>query len=203
MSSKQFTEERGARITKPHRANLNRRHFLLGMVAISATAIIPAAISCSASPIHDVHNQLTDYDFATLMAVQNHLFPTTKDAPGAKELNAATYYSWTLMDTEKDPEVVQKMRDGLKWIEEEAQKLFQKSFVKLSPTQKEEALRSLEKEGYGESWISLTLTNLFEALLSDPIYGANTNQTGWKWLDHTPGLPRPTVENTYKNKIAW
>lgn len=203
MSSKQFTEERGTRITKPHRTTLNRRHFLLGMVAISATAIIPTAISCSASPIHDVHNQLTDHDFATLMAVQDHLFPTTADAPGAKELNAATYYSWTLMDTEKDPDVIQKMRDGLKWIEDEAEKLFKTSFVKLSSTQKEEALRSLEKEGYGESWISLTLTNIFEALLSDPIYGANTNQSGWTWLDHTPGLPRPTDENTYKNKIAW
>ncbi len=199
MASKQFTDDLGTRITKPHRTTLNRRHFLLGMVAISVTAVVPSVISCSASPIHDVHNQLTDFDFATLTAVQNHLFPTTDDAPGATELHAATYYSWTLMDTEKDPKVIQKMRDGLKWIEEEAQKLYQNSFVSLSHNQKETALRSLEKEGYGESWISLTLTNIFEALLSDPIYGANTNQSGWKWLDHTPGIPRPTAENIYKN----
>lgn len=199
MASKQFTDDLGTRITKPHRTTLNRRHFLLGMVAISVTAVVPSVISCSASPVHDIHNQLTDFDFATLMAVQNHLFPATEDAPGAHDFNAATYYSWTLLDTEKDPVVIQKMRDGLKWIDEEAQKYYQKSFVTLNTTEKESALRSLEKEGYGESWISLTLTTIFEALLSDPIYGANSRQSGWKWLDHAPGIPRPTETNTYKN----
>ena len=127
------------------------------------------------------------------------LFPTTKNSPGAKDLNAATYFSWKLMDTEEDPAILQKLRDGLKWIEEESQKLFQKSFVKLSDSEKEQALRSLEKESYGESWISLTLTHIFEALLSDPVYGSNTSQSGWQWLEHTPGIPRPTELNTYKN----
>ncbi|MFT4754388.1 MAG: gluconate 2-dehydrogenase gamma chain [Salibacteraceae bacterium] len=199
MSSKQFFEDKGTRISKPHRTKLNRRHFLLGMVAVSAASIVPSVISCAASPIHDIHNQLTDFDYATLVAVQNHLFPTSMDVPGASDFHAATYYSWNLMDTEEDPAVIQKMRDGLKWIEEEAQTLFQKQFVNLSDTEKENALRSLEKEGYGESWISLTLTQIFEALLSDPIYGSNTNQAGWKWLAHSAGVPRPTKANTYKN----
>ena len=199
MSSKQFSKDFGTRVSKPHRVTLNRRHFLLGVVAISATAIIPTAISCSASPIHDIHNQLTDADFAILMAVQDHLFPTSEDSPGAKEVNAATYFSWTLMDTEKDPEIVQQLRDGIKWIDEEAQELFSKSFIDLNFNEKETALRSLEKESYGENWISMVLTNIFEALLSDPIYGSNTNETGWKWLEHAPGIPRPTQKNMYKS----
>lgn len=203
MSNKHFPEDVGSSGVKPNRTTLNRRHFLLGMAAISTSAIIPSVLSCSASPIHDVHNQLTDFDFATLMAVQDHLFPATENSPGAKDLNAATYYSWTIMDSEQDPAITQKMRDGLKWIEEESQKLYGKSFVKLSEERREKALRSLEKEGYGESWISLTLTNIFEALLSDPIYGSNTNKSGWNWLEHTPGVPQPNQNNIYKNSVQW
>jgi gluconate 2-dehydrogenase gamma chain len=169
------------------------------MAAISATVIIPSAISCSASPIHDIHNQLTDADFATLSSVQEHLFPADKNSPGAEDILAATYFSWCLMDTEKDPVVIQQLRDGIKGIQEESQKLFSKKFVDLSFNEKEKALRSLEKESYGEHWISMVLTNIFEALLSDPLYGANSTESGWKWLDHTPGMPRPTETNTYKN----
>ncbi|MGB0806881.1 MAG: gluconate 2-dehydrogenase subunit 3 family protein [Salibacteraceae bacterium] len=199
MSSKNFTEDLGTRILKPHRTKLNRRHFLLGIAAISVTAIVPGAISCSASPVHDIHNQLTDFDFATLTSVENHLFPTSKNSPGAIDINAPTYFSWCLMDTEKDPMVIRQLRDGIKNIEEEAQKMFTKKFVDLSFSEKEQALRSLEKERYGENWISMVLTNIFEALLSDPIYGANSSQSGWNWLEHTPGIPRPTKANIYKN----
>jgi hypothetical protein len=199
MGSKQFSEISDSKTTKPHRTSINRRHFLLGIVAISTAAIIPTAISCSSSPIHDVHNQLTEFDFATLIAVQNHLFPARENSPGAEQLHAATYYSWTLMDKEEDPAITQKMRDGLKWIEETSQDLFKTSFMELSDEQKEIALRTLEKESYGESWISLTITRIFEALLSDPIYGSNTSEAGWKWLDHTAGIPRPTQTNKYKN----
>lgn len=203
MSSKQFTNNPNNRESKPRRVSLSRRHFLLGMAAISATAIIPSAISCSATPIYDIHNQLTDTDFATLIAVQNHLFPKGDNSPGAEEIHAAPYFCWCLMDSEEDEEVTQKLRDGLKWIEEESQKLFSEKFIDLDQPQKEQALRSLEEKGYGSSWISLVLTKIFEALLSDPIYGSNTNSTGWKWLEHTPGMPRPTSKNTYKNIVKW
>jgi len=41
------------------------------------------------------------------------------------------------------------------------------------------------------------LTLIFEALLLDPIYGVNTNNIGWNWLNHDPGVPRPNKENMY------
>jgi len=38
---------------------------------------------------------------------------------------------------------------------------------------------------------------IFEALLVDPVYGGNPNGIGWKWLEHQPGLPRPTADKRY------
>ena len=34
-------------------------------------------------------------------------------------------------------------------------------------------------------------------MISDPIYGFNTNESGRKWLEHEAGYPRPTKETMY------
>ena len=36
-----------------------------------------------------------------------------------------------------------------------------------------------------------------EALLADPVYGGNFDQTGWRWLSHQPGFPRPSADKTW------
>lgn len=191
----------GTRILKPHRTHLTRRHFLLGVAAVSVSAVIPLTISCSSTPVHDIHGQLSDEDFSTLIQVQNHLFPSDSNSPGAEDLHAATYLTWVLSDPKKDPEDVQQLKDGLKWINETSKTLFDSNFNDLGFDEKEKALRTLETESYGKSWISIVLTNIFEALLSDPIYGSNTNKSGWNWLEHAPGNPRPTAVNKY-NPVA-
>ena len=191
MGNKIITGGQQIRVMKPHRTHLSRRHFLLGMAAVSAAAIIPITIACSATPVHDIHGQLSDDDFATLMAVQNHLFPTDKNSPGAIDLNAASYFTWVLTDPEKDEEDKVQMRDGIGWTNETADETYSKKFVDLYTDEKEKVLRLMANESWGESWLSVVLTNIFEALLSDPIYGSNTNESGWKWLEHTAGNPRP------------
>ena len=201
MGNKLITGEQQIRVMKPHRTHLSRRHFLLGIAAISAAAIIPTTIACSATPVHDIHGQLSDDDFATLMAVQNHLFPTDKNSPGAIDLNAASYFTWVLTDSEKDEEDKIQMRDGIGWTNETAEETYSKKFVDLYTDEKEKVLRLMANEGWGESWLSVVLTNIFEALLSDPVYGSNTNESGWKWLEHTAGNPRPEKENMY-NPVA-
>ena len=39
---------------------------------------------------------------------------------------------------------------------------------------------------------------IFEALLSDPVYGGNPEGIGWRWLGHRPGFPRPNQRNRYR-----
>ena len=46
-------------------------------------------------------------------------------------------------------------------------------------------------------WLSTLITYTLEALLSDPLYGGNTNGIGWKWLGHDPGNPRPSADKIY------
>ena len=201
MTEKSTNSELNSRNTKPNRTVLNRRHFLLGIAAISVTALIPTAISCSSIPIHDIHNQLTDEDFATLSAVQNHLFPKSKNSPGASDINAAQYYTWILMDSEKAPDSLEQLRDGIRWTKETSDETYAQKFVDLNFDEKENVIQIMANEGWGKNWLSVTITLIFEALLSDPIYGSNTDEAGWKWLEHTSGNPRPEKSQTY-NPIA-
>jgi len=30
-----------------------------------------------------------------------------------------------------------------------------------------------------------------ESVLGDPVYNINKDGSGWNWLEHKPGLPRP------------
>ena len=170
----------------------------MGIATLSLAATIPGWISCSATPVHDIHGQLSDDDFALLISVQNHLFPRQKNVPGAEDFNAPTYFTWVISDTKMDQEIVRDLKKGFDLLHRTCQNLFSKKFVQLSQDQKETALRQMEKEKLGRFWISRQLTYIFEALLSDPVYGANTDETGWKWLEHTPGIPRPTAQNMYR-----
>ena len=184
--------------SSPSAPTVSRRHFLLGIATLSVAATIPGWISCSATPVHDIHGQLSVDDFALLITVQNHLFPRQKNVPGAEDFNAPTYFTWVISDTKMDQEIVRDLKKGFDLLHRTCQNLFSKKFVQLSQDQKETALRQMEKEKLGRFWISRQLTYIFEALLSDPVYGANTDETGWKWLEHTPGIPRPTAQNMYR-----
>ena len=44
------------------------------------------------------------------------------------------------------------------------------------------------------------LLYIFEALLSDPVYGANVNEAGWNWLGYAAGLPRP--DTIYSDQLT-
>jgi gluconate 2-dehydrogenase gamma chain len=50
---------------------------------------------------------------------------------------------------------------------------------------------------WGRAWLSLLLYYIFEALLSDPVYGGNPGEIGWRWLEHQPGFPRPPADKIY------
>ena len=70
-------------------------------------------------------------------------------------------------------------------------------FSSLPDLQKESVLRKLEQDPQGNTWITELLHYIFEALLTDPVYGGNPNGIGWKWLGHYPGFRRPTADKRY------
>ena len=142
---------------------------------------------------------LSELQWENLLAVQEHLFPHEKDSPGASDVNAANYFQWVLKDELLDPSEIKFKINGLTWLEEESQDLYEDSFFDLNEEEKEKTLRSMTEHSWGRSWISVMLLHIFEALLSDPIYGANLDEKGWAWLDYQPGIPRPMKGKIYKD----
>lgn len=141
---------------------------------------------------------LTAEQFLILVAVvQNHLFPRTPGAPGAEDINATTYLQSLLADAFVGDHRKAFIREGANQLETLARGSENASFVALSSNQQEEVLRRLERTTAGSNWIANMLSVLFEALLSDPVYGGNPNEIGWAWLQHRPGYPRPPADKRY------
>jgi len=175
---------------------IDRRTFLTRLAAVSAITVLPA---CNTDNGLKKRNPdvFTRKDWDILNTAQIHMFPKTKDAPGAAEINAAVYLQTVLSDKNGDPEEQDFIKNGITWLEEESEETEQTSFLSLDKDGRERVLRSMETHGWGERWLSLILLYIFEALLSDPLYGGNPNGIGWKWLEHNPGLPRPTKDKIY------
>ncbi len=133
----------------------------------------------------------------TIAVVQEHLFPAEKNAPGAKDIHALEYLQSML----KAPDVTEEerilIRNGVGWLNNLSQQQYSKHFIELAAGDKEKILRRVEGSRAGSRWLSLLLTYLIEALLSDPVYAGNPDGIGWKWLNHQPGFPRPDKSKMY------
>ena len=82
-------------------------------------------------------------------------------------------------------------------IERIARERHAAGFVELGPDQQDDVLAALEA-GEGESpgfspphFFSVLFTLTLEGLLSDPIYGGNRDEYGWKIIQYAPGRPLP------------
>ncbi|MBL4730381.1 MAG: gluconate 2-dehydrogenase subunit 3 family protein [Sulfurimonas sp.] len=122
-----------------------------------------------------------------LKLVQTDLFPQN----AIHDSNAYLYLSVILRHRHVSDEDKQYLRNGAKWLQEEAREEYTKSYILLSDKQRQKMLKKISQEAWGRSWIKVVLMYIMEARLGDPIYGINKNETGWKWLNHEPGFPRP------------
>jgi len=102
--------------------------------------------------------------------------------------------------TQHDAKIAQEARAELlkeqaeaKKKQEELESREEGKFIDLSEKEKERALRSYEETHYGSNWLSRIMTLTMEGMFSDPIYGSNVKEAGWKALGSYGGLPRPTT----------
>lgn len=183
---------------------MSRQHFVKGLLLLGAISQLPFLTSCN----EDKKTVLKDYKFGDkltenqlqiLIDVQGVLFPNDGNGPGAEQVNAHLYLQWVISDERMDPSESEYIVNGLNWTNETAQEKFSKDFLKLNKEEKEDLIKIVSKEKWGESWLSVILTLIFEALHCDPQYVGNIDKTGWKWLNHNPGYPRPTKELLYDN----
>jgi len=159
---------------------MTRRVFILGAIgAGTALALLPqnAKIHIDVAP------------FKVIQAVQETFFPKGLKAPSALEFGATNY----LLSVSAHSSF---LKSDFKFLMHGADLLinYENDFLTMNPKQRDEALRDfVNSSSKAENWASLLLFYTLEALLSDPIYGGNKNELGWKWLSHNTGQPQPKV----------
>ena len=175
---------------------LNRRDFLRRTsLAVLATATPALAVDQEAqTPRGKV---LDAHQWRTLGAVQDHLLPSEPGAPGSSDIRATAYLDGVLADPDLDPETRTFVLSGVGWLDELAQEGDGRPFADLAPGVREDLLLRIGQTRSGDRWLSKLIGYTLEALLGDPLYGGNPGGIGWAWLDHNPGLPRPSAQTIY------
>lgn len=123
----------------------------------------------------------------TIKIIQNDLFPKAKEL----NVNTSNYISIILNHSRISDEDKAFLKNGVKWLNEEAVVTQGKKYTQLSAEKRQETLRNIAEKRWGESWINDMMRYIFEAMLGDPIYGGNNKEAGWKWLAYEGGNPRP------------
>jgi len=126
----------------------------------------------------------------TIAAVQEHMFPENSKLPSAASMHVTQFLFETITHKSFD-------RDIKAFVLEGAQELFSREkgrFTSMLEKEKERALRAYEETNYGSSWLSRIMTITMEGMFSDPIYGSNIKEAGWKAVGSYGGLPRPKTK---------
>lgn len=173
---------------------MNRRKFIT--LLASAAASYPLSALTERRLNNPSEPELKD-PWKTIAVVQEHLFPADKDSPGAQDIQALNF----LQNIIKAPDVEESEREhitnGAGWLNDLSAKIYKQPFIELDESRREKILRKIEQSRAGSRWLSLLMSYLIEALLSDPVYGGNKDSVGWKWLEHQPGYPTPTADKKY------
>ncbi len=173
----------------------NRRIFIKGLGATAILIQIPFWQACQSNT--SSKGVLPRPQQALLHAVLKILFPPVNHTPDINQINAEYHINRYLTNPLIDPGEQQFIINGIDWLNETAHEDFHKDFVKLKIKDQQQLIQKITGESWGESWLSKLLTLTFESLLLDPIYQVNLKETGWQWLHHQPGLPRPNKQNNY------
>jgi len=125
--------------------------------------------------------------YETINTLQKDLFPKANEL----RVNTSAYMTIVLNHSRISDEDKSFIRNGVQWLNEEAVAKYKNSYTKLSYSQRQNTLKSISREKWGESWLDMMLTYIMEATFSDRIYGVNPKEAGQKWLGFSNGLPKP------------
>ena len=188
-------------MTRQNENRLDRRTFMLRSGAAVATAAALAGLPYALRK--DLTRETSFVLFSqaqhqVVRAVQIHLFPRGPDSPGAAEINATAYLETAITAPGIDPDTRNTIVNGIGRLQDASRERYDALFDRLEFGQREPLLRYLADETrWGRAWLSLLLYYIFEALLSDPVYGGNPDGIGWQWLENQPGFPRPPADKIY------
>ncbi|MFI5204395.1 MAG: gluconate 2-dehydrogenase subunit 3 family protein [Flavobacteriales bacterium] len=184
--------------------HLSRKKFMQLLLLSGVAAQLPWLQSCSVDEetIGDT-SPLSLEQFKVVREVQQILFPDDGNGPGAKQINADNYLLWVLRDPLADANETNYIIKRIDQFISTCKKEMGSDFLSLSATNQFQFVKFVASEGWGDKWFSRLIIHILEALLLDPVYGGNTNKTGWEWLEHNPGLPRPTAKLIYPEILKF
>jgi len=163
---------------------MNRRLF----ISLSAIGGVSTLISAD-NIIEERKDRLPKDIYLTLEAIISHFFPSIGHLPSAQEFGAMEFLDSTIYHRTFD-------RDIRDFIIRGAESFIRESrgaFLKYNQIERERVLREFESSSIGGDWLSRIMILSMEALLSDPIYGGNIRESGWRALDIDEGKPQPSV----------
>ncbi|UFS61326.1 gluconate 2-dehydrogenase subunit 3 family protein [Sulfurimonas sp. HSL-3221] len=163
---------------------INRRTLLFGGAAL---LLLPAESGAEYARPVTMHAE----PYQTIATVHRDLFPGGGGAPSPRLLKAIDYLGGVMRDPYVDDDDKRFLTNGARWLNEQARKDYGYAYYRLPPEQRQQVLQKASGLVWGDNWLWSVLSYLFEALLSDPVYGANTHEAGWRWLRYEPGYPRP------------
>jgi len=171
---------------------MQTRRAFLSSIAVGSAALVMSACSKDKIVVYANSKQV-------LLQAAFHLYPHSALGIGAIDLHISSYMNFIF----EDERIMQEDKDyflkGATWLEETSFEEFDKSFLNLKKDEKEELFEFITTKRWGENFVHICLTYIFEAMASAPIYGSNENEIGWKFLNHNPGFPQPKTlkEITY------
>lgn len=178
--------------------SLKRRQFLRAAAVSGALSQISLLEACT-NDTEEGNEILTSKQVGILKNILLILFPNDGNGPGAEEINAYEYIMWVLRDTlNRKPEDNEYIIEGIDWANESANEIYGSDYLNLNQEDQETLVELFTKMDWGKNWCSAVIVLILESLLLDPIYGGNPDEIGWKWLNHTAGVPRPTEANRYE-----
>ncbi|SFZ98825.1 Tat (twin-arginine translocation) pathway signal sequence domain protein [hydrothermal vent metagenome] len=121
-----------------------------------------------------------------IAAVQEHMFPAGNKIPSAKDMDANRFLFEAISHNCYDKDIRAFVIEGAK----EFKNSTKGDFLTMNKKDKEKALREYEQSSYGQSWLSRIMVITLEGIFSDPIYGSNKKEAGWKALNSYGGFPR-------------
>lgn len=189
-------------VIKKQKQLVSRRLFLAQSAGLVGAIALSTDVSAKIKN-KDIAKTILTQPWLTLSEVQEHLFPRSaninndESSPGAKDINAIGYLYTMLHTFDADIDEQKFIIKGISWLDGMANTMAGAPFLKLNKINRERVLKTISESDTGETWLSTLLRYIFEALLTDPVYGGNTNSMGWQWLEHQPGFPRPPENKKY------
>jgi len=176
---------------------VRRRTFLLFTTGFAVMGPTAARDLPGVALLPDAALGIDDHHWRVIDRTMDHLFPDERNAPGAGAAHATAWLHNGLRMPEVDDAHRRFIGEGAIDLERLSREQEKKSFLELTTARREAVLRQLELRPGGKAWLQELLRYILEALLSDPVYGGNPGGTGWAWLEHRPGFPRPPKEKRY------